>query len=287
MFSSAWERTSQSPSLLNEIPALKSRSRRRRTDSLMRGPFRISRTLSRNFTQFTLLTPGVQHSTFNINGPENPQGTTSVTTNGSSYWSSGMAASDGTDNREPVLGIIVINPTLDSVGEMKVTSSNYDAEFGGAIRRKCQRTDESPAEISSMAMPSSIATAGNSWHAIRSLSPLPIPYDRKTYFRARYSGQFGGSLSGPIIKDRTFFFMDYPGARGSACWSEPTACLYRLNRHVTPASIRAREGTCRSEPRYLGSQPVYYHPAGTGVAGQQYASNAIPRSVISPQAINL
>jgi hypothetical protein len=39
---------------------------------------------------------------------------------------------DGTDNRDPVLGIIVINPTLDSIGELKVTTQNYDAEFGGA-----------------------------------------------------------------------------------------------------------------------------------------------------------
>jgi hypothetical protein len=40
---------------------------------------------------------------------------------------------DGTDNRDPILGIIVINPTLESVGEFKVTSQNYDAEFGQAI----------------------------------------------------------------------------------------------------------------------------------------------------------
>lgn len=30
----------------------------------------------------------------------------------------------------PILGIIVINPTLESITEAKVTSQNYDAEFG-------------------------------------------------------------------------------------------------------------------------------------------------------------
>src|SRR5260370_1304355 len=39
---------------------------------------------------------------------------------------------EGTDNRDPVLGIIVINPTLDSISELKVRTQNYDAEFGGA-----------------------------------------------------------------------------------------------------------------------------------------------------------
>jgi hypothetical protein len=32
-----------------------------------------------------------------------------------------------------VVGAVVINPTLESVGEAKVTSQNYDAEFGQAI----------------------------------------------------------------------------------------------------------------------------------------------------------
>jgi hypothetical protein len=40
------------------------------------------------------------------------------------------------DNNDPVLGIIVINPNVDSVGEMKQTTGNFDAEFaqaGGAV----------------------------------------------------------------------------------------------------------------------------------------------------------
>ena len=39
---------------------------------------------------------------------------------------------DGTENRDPILGIIVINPTLESIRETKITSQNYDAEFGQA-----------------------------------------------------------------------------------------------------------------------------------------------------------
>ena len=39
---------------------------------------------------------------------------------------------DGTDNRDPLQGLIVINPTLESVKEMKVTTQNYSAEFGEA-----------------------------------------------------------------------------------------------------------------------------------------------------------
>ena len=31
---------------------------------------------------------------------------------------------DGTENRDPILGIIVINPTLESIRETKITSQN-------------------------------------------------------------------------------------------------------------------------------------------------------------------
>ncbi len=39
---------------------------------------------------------------------------------------------DGTDNRDLMYGNMIIVPNLDSVVEAKITSSNYDAEFGSA-----------------------------------------------------------------------------------------------------------------------------------------------------------
>ena len=40
---------------------------------------------------------------------------------------------DGTDNQDPILGIIVINPAMDAVTETKITTQNYDAELGKAV----------------------------------------------------------------------------------------------------------------------------------------------------------
>lgn len=68
--------------------------------------------INRNFTQFELLTPGVQRSSFNIGPTANPQGSQAVEINGSNYGTTGWVL-DGTDNRDPVLGIIVINPDED------------------------------------------------------------------------------------------------------------------------------------------------------------------------------
>src|SRR5438093_12606448 len=51
---------------------------------------------------------------------------------GGQYWGGISFQLDGTDNRESVLGEPVITPNLDSVSELKITTTAYDAEFGQA-----------------------------------------------------------------------------------------------------------------------------------------------------------
>ena len=87
--------------------------------------------LDRNFTKFILLTPGTQQLGWQHAASENPQGSTQTMVNGQNFSGTGYQL-DGTDNRDPVLGIIVINPNFEAIGESKITSQNYDAEFGQA-----------------------------------------------------------------------------------------------------------------------------------------------------------
>ena len=87
--------------------------------------------LDRNFTKFVLLTPGTQQLGWQHAASENPQGSTQTMVNGQ-HFSGTTYQLDGTENRDPILGIIVINPTLESIRETKITSQNYDAEFGQA-----------------------------------------------------------------------------------------------------------------------------------------------------------
>ncbi|MEK7833724.1 MAG: carboxypeptidase-like regulatory domain-containing protein, partial [Acidobacteriota bacterium] len=88
--------------------------------------------LDRNFTKLILLTPGTQQLQWQHAASENPQGSTQTMVNGQSFSGTGFQL-DGTENRDPILGIIVVNPNFESIGEAKVTSQNYDAEFGQAI----------------------------------------------------------------------------------------------------------------------------------------------------------
>ena len=59
---------------------------------------------------------------------ENPQGSVQIQVNGQPFYATGYYL-DGTVNQDPILGIIVVNPTFDSVNEVKQANQDYDAEF--------------------------------------------------------------------------------------------------------------------------------------------------------------
>ncbi len=89
--------------------------------------------MNRNFTSFELLSPGTQKMVgWSHAATENPQGSQQIFVNGQHF--SGTAFElDGTDNQDPILGIIVVNPNLDAIQETKIDLQNYDAEFGKAL----------------------------------------------------------------------------------------------------------------------------------------------------------
>jgi len=226
--------------------------------------------INRNFSQFSLLTPGVQRSSFSIGASENPQGTVGSEINGSNYGSQGSLL-DGTDNREPVLGIIVVNPTLDSVQDLHVISENYPAEFGGAIGGFVTATTKS---------------GGNQFHgdafefrrsdALQARDPFtqfqPNPVTGKFLPSSVYN-QFGGSISGPILKNRDFFFLDYQGTRQRVGNS--------LQQNVPTAQVR---NTCLSGAGVCDLSQ-YGVAAVTAANGVAYPSKAIPVTAITPQGI--
>jgi len=160
-------------------------------------------TLSQNVTQLELLAPGTVRNTYDIAGAENPQGGLANNTNGLLFGFTNRQI-DGADNMDAVLGIQVVNPPPDSLDQMKVTTSNYDAEFG--------RSGGSFVEYSTK-------SGTNQFHGDL------FEFLRNDFFNARnpYTevirqqplrfNQFGGSIGGPAIRNKLFFFGTYQGQR--------------------------------------------------------------------------
>src|SRR5579864_5943325 len=85
-----------------------------------------------NFTNLQLLVPGAQKLGWSHAADENPQASQQIMVDGQAFGGTAFEL-DGTDNQDPILGIIVINPTMDAVTETKITTQNFDAELGKAV----------------------------------------------------------------------------------------------------------------------------------------------------------
>jgi len=182
--------------------------------------------INRNFTSFQLLTPGTQLLGWSHAASENPQGSAQIFVNGQ-HFSGTSFQLDGTDNQDPILGIIVVNPNLDAVTEAKIATQNYDAEFGQAIAAVVTAQTKS---------------GGNNYHGgafwfrrndeLRARDPFTqSTRDANTgaFIPDQLRNQFGGSIGGPVIKNKWFFFGDYQGTRektgNSITTTVPTALV--------------------------------------------------------------
>ena len=223
--------------------------------------------LDRNFTKFILLTPGTQQQQWGHAASENPQGSTQTVVNGQSFSGTSYQL-DGTDNRDPILGIIVINPTLESIGETKITSQNYDAEFGQAV-----------AGVVSVQTKS----GGNDFHGSvfeffqsdRFQARSPFTQSREDPLTGRFKpetkkNQFGGSIGGKIIENKLFFFGDYQGRRNTVGGS----------RLLTVPTEAARRGDFSAY-----GVNIYDPLTGAPADRDQFSGNVIPQDRLSPQAL--
>jgi len=225
---------------------------------------------NRNFTNLELLTPGTSQLGWQHTSAENPQGGIQIMVNGQ-HFSGTSYQLDGTDNRDPILGIIVINPTLESVTQTKVTTQNYDAEFGQALAGVVTVQTKSG---SNDFHGSVFGFRRTGWGQAR--NPFTQPPDRR--LPPTKWNQFGGSIGGPVIKNHLFFFGDYQGTRRSNGSS--------LVLNVPTALIRS---TCLDPMAPFCDLSEYPQPLFDPDTGNvsQFTSNQIPRNRISPQAVNL
>ncbi len=238
--------------------------------------------LNRNFTAFELLTPGTTYIGWGPGeGSGNPQRSQSIEVNGQLPFATGYEL-DGTDNQEPINGVAVINPNLDAVSEMKVTSQNYDAEFGKAVAGL----------VTAQTKSGSNSFHGSAFEYRRSdAQQARDPFANATrnsltgqYLSPTLHNQFGGSVGGPIKKDKVFFFGDYQGLR------EKTGSAVLTTVPTEKALTTCTSGGACDLSDYLeGGQGQIYKPNSLTDASNlnrtPYPGNIIPAGDVSPQAV--
>lgn len=161
----------------------------------------------RNFVELAYLTPGVNEGPAGAvqqgGIPENQRGTGAIQANGLTATNNNFLL-NGFDNNEQQIGIEVIQPPIDAIQEFKVQTNSFGADIGrgGAV-------------VNVVLKSGSNQLHGSLYEFVRNSA-----MDAKNYFddptlpiAPFKQNQFGGSIGGPIIKNKTFFFGDYQGTR--------------------------------------------------------------------------
>jgi hypothetical protein len=260
----------------------------------------------RNFTQLATLTPGVSRVSIgtlsdaraNNNGDPNaggqgpgggnPVGSTEsarfarsggavLSANGQRPTTNNFSV-DGVDNNEPQFGTIGVFVNPDAIAEFRVTTSVPPAEIGraaGAVINTSFRsgTNEFHGSLYYYGQNSAL----NAYHPILKRTRAE-QISRGDAFILKKAVQqiheFGGTIGGPVIKDRTFFFFDYLGARNNL----PTAI------RSTVPSQNVRNGNF--------SEFTFTRDCGRGVSGilcdpvtgLPFAGNTVPGARINSVA---
>jgi hypothetical protein len=160
----------------------------------------------RHFLDLTQLTPGavVPPSNGFLTGASRGLGANSYITSGgredsANFQINGINLNDMTQNQ------ITFQPSINTTSEFKISNSTFSAEYG--------RSSGSVVNVATR-------SGGNQFHG-EAFDYLRNNYfDARNYFNRKPTRQnqlvrnnFGGALSGPVWKDRTFLFLSYEGLR--------------------------------------------------------------------------
>ena len=247
-----------------------------------------------NFTNLQLLLPGAQLLGWSHAADENPQGSQQIQVDGQAFGGTAFEL-DGTDNQDPILGIIVINPALDAVTETKITTQNFDAELGKAVSAVV--TAQTRSGSNQLHGSAYDFRTGNANLARNPFNQAPGPKAIAPGLKNRW----GGSIGGPIKKDRAFAFFNWESQRQkvgtNATGTVPTTHFLNscLGTETSTSGISGcdfseylnvyKDPTIKKVP--VDTTQLIYNNTGTAAYDTAFAANVVPTALISPVAINI
>ncbi len=214
----------------------------------------------RNFVRLAQIAPGAHEGPPNSlssgNRPDDRRQSSSISINGQDTSLNNFLI-DGLDNNERFIGTVIVRPSVDAIQEMRVETNSFSAELGRAAGGVINVVTKS---------------GTNQMHGSLFEFYRNEAFDARNFFAS--SGpkpeyklhQFGGSLGGRIIADKSFFFVDYAGLR--------------LRQGNTYTSTVPTLGMRRGD--FSGLAPIY-----DPLTGAPFPNNQIPASRMDRAAVAL
>jgi hypothetical protein len=159
---------------------------------------------ARRYTELALLVPGATESTLD----PTTRGVGWFVANGN-YQTQNNFTVDGVDNNQGTtnaqsLSSQVVQPSPDAIGEFKVQTNSYSAEFGRSAG----------AVVNVVIKSGTNGLHGSGWYYNRNKELAATPWAANLIGAAKPDlnwNQFGGTVGGPVVKNKLFYFADYEG----------------------------------------------------------------------------
>ena len=210
----------------------------------------------RNFASLVYLVPGVTagQAGENLSGSSsfNPRAASNFNSLGSQANTNAFLV-DGIVDNEWTFNTVMVQPSVESIAEFKVLTGSYSADFGGGA-----------GVVSVSTRSGSNGIHGEVFAYLRNSA-----VDARNYFArvgssvqkpALRRGQFGGAVSGSIVRDKLFYFADYYGQRS-------LKGIVNLNSVPTAAE---RLGDFSAYTTAAGALIPIYDPLTTAQTGSTY-----------------
>jgi hypothetical protein len=172
--------------------------------------------VTRSYTDLLALQPGVVATSSGLAGGQGGQFSATgftftpvsgdlnagnVSVNGQRESSNGFLL-NGTTVQEFAFSGTAIIPNLDSISEFRIVTNNFDAEYG----------NYAGGQINVITKSGTNKFHGSAFEFLRNRS-----FDARNFFSKvrddHKQNEFGGTIGGPIVHDKLFFFGDYQGNR--------------------------------------------------------------------------
>ncbi|MDQ3802934.1 MAG: carboxypeptidase regulatory-like domain-containing protein [Acidobacteriota bacterium] len=212
----------------------------------------------RNFYELNLLVPGSVPPAPGSAG--SVRGDFAFSVNGQREDSNNFLL-DGVYNVDPKLNTFAVRPPVDAIREFETATSTYDAAFGRNVGAQVNVVTKSGTN--------DFRGSLYEFHRNARLDArnffAPADEPKPKYIR----NQFGGSLGGPVVKRRTFFFFDYEGTRSREGVTRVTNVPTAAERagDFSQSLLGVPRNPLTGRPFEGGRIPEFFiHPVGRAIA---------------------
>ena len=242
----------------------------------------------RNFINLAQIIPGATEGAPNSissgTRPDDRRPTSSVSVNGQSEVLNDQLV-DGLDNNERVIGTIGVRPAIDSIQEVRILTNSFAADGGRA----------GGGLINVITKSGTNSFHGTLYNFFRNdkLNAFAYQFGAHAAKPRLRQNQFGGSLGGPIFKDKAFFYGDAEFFRQIRGGLPSTLTVPTLYQQQNPGDFSQNIPACATiaatvtDPTQTQTTGCVYDPDPTHVAGlngytgtSQYLRTPVPGNKI-------